>query len=65
MQSNANITELILKGLKQTYQSAEECVKTNYNGTKGVTEALLPCLLLSSSGRIVNVSSGFGMLEVC
>ena len=65
MQSNADVTELIFKGLEQTYESAEECVKTNYNGTKGVTEALLPCLLLSNSGRIVNVSSGLGMLEVC
>ena len=65
MQSNANLAELVLKGLKETYESAEECVKTNYNGTKGVTEALLPCLLLSSSGRIVNVSSSLGMLEVC
>jgi len=31
---------------------------------KLVTEALLPLLQLSSSGKIVNVSSGFGLLRV-
>ncbi|RVX20371.1 Short-chain dehydrogenase/reductase 2b [Vitis vinifera] len=48
---------------KQTYGLAEECVKTNCYGTKGVTEALLRCLLLSNSGRIVNVSAGLGKLQ--
>ncbi|KAK2999758.1 hypothetical protein RJ639_024290 [Escallonia herrerae] len=41
---------------------AEECLKTNYYGTKKVTEALLPLLQLSISARIVNVSSIFGQL---
>ncbi|RVW17524.1 Salutaridine reductase [Vitis vinifera] len=63
--NNADVAELLHKGMKQTYELAEECVKTNYYGTKGVTEALFPCLLLSNSGRIVNVSSGLGSLKVC
>ncbi|KAF8412292.1 hypothetical protein HHK36_000253 [Tetracentron sinense] len=42
----------------QTYELAEECLKTNYYGTKRVTEALIPLLQLSNSARIVNVSSG-------
>uniref|UniRef100_F6GW90 Salutaridine reductase n=3 Tax=Vitis vinifera TaxID=29760 RepID=F6GW90_VITVI len=61
--NNADLAELLHKGMKQTYELAEECVKTNYYGTKGVTEALFPCLLLSNSGRIVNVSSGLGSLK--
>ncbi|RVX20369.1 Salutaridine reductase [Vitis vinifera] len=61
--NNANIAELVNKVLTQTYELAEECVKTNYHGTRAVTEALLPCLLLSNSGRIVNVSAGLGKLE--
>ncbi|KAF8412290.1 hypothetical protein HHK36_000251 [Tetracentron sinense] len=43
---------------RQTYELAEECLKTNYYGTKIVTEALIPLLQLSNSPRIVNVSSG-------
>ena len=65
MQNIANLVELVNKVAKQTYESAEACIKTNYYGTKAVTEALLPSLLLSNSGRIVNVSSGVGKLEVC
>ena len=53
MQNIGNVAELLNKVSKQTYESAEACVKTNYNGTKAVTEALLPCLLLSNSARIV------------
>ena len=50
---------------KETYEEAKECMRTNYYGAKLVTEALLPLLQLSSSGRIVNVSSGFALLRVC
>jgi (+)-neomenthol dehydrogenase len=39
-------------------------MRTNYYGAKLVIEALLPLLQLSSSGRIVNVSSCFGLLRV-
>ncbi|KAL8244887.1 hypothetical protein R6Q59_011145 [Mikania micrantha] len=47
----------------QTYETSKNCIQTNYYGTKLVTEALLPFLRLSSSPRIVNVSSGVGKLE--
>ena len=48
----------------QTYELAEECVKTNYYGAKRTTEALIPFLQLSDSPRIVNVSSRAGTFEV-
>src|SRR5215831_13356344 len=35
---------------------------TNFFGTLAVTQAMLPLLRKSSSGRIVNVSSGLGSL---
>ncbi|XP_021833915.1 (+)-neomenthol dehydrogenase-like [Prunus avium] len=44
------------------YKLAEESLKTNYYGTKRVTEALLPLLQLSDSPRIVNVSSDLSKL---
>ncbi|KAL5565601.1 hypothetical protein UlMin_028765 [Ulmus minor] len=46
-----------------TYELAEECIKVNYHGTKRMVEALLPLLQLSDSPRIVNVSSGIGLLQ--
>ncbi|KAJ4971608.1 hypothetical protein NE237_004707 [Protea cynaroides] len=49
--------------VKQTYETAEECLQANYYGPKRVTEALLPILQLSDSPRIVNVSSSLGKLE--
>ncbi|XP_050142464.1 (+)-neomenthol dehydrogenase-like isoform X6 [Malus sylvestris] len=45
-----------------SYELAEECLKTNYYGTKRVTEALLPLLQLSDSPRIINVSTGAAKL---
>ena len=54
-----------LKGiLKQTYEKAEECIRTNYYGTQRVTQSLLPLLQLSHSPRIMNVSSRRGQLKV-
>ncbi|KAK7812729.1 (+)-neomenthol dehydrogenase, partial [Quercus suber] len=50
--------------IKQTYQTTEDCLRTNYYGTKQVSEALIPLLLLSNSGRIVNVSSALGQLKL-
>ncbi|XP_066322183.1 salutaridine reductase-like [Miscanthus floridulus] len=47
----------------EPYDKAEECLRTNYHGTKIVTEAHLPLLHLSSHGRIVNISSSFGLLR--
>ncbi|XP_031259734.1 salutaridine reductase-like, partial [Pistacia vera] len=46
-----------------TYETAEGCLRTNYYGTKQVTEALIPLLLQSDSTRIVNVSSALGQLK--
>lgn len=55
----------LLKGiLEQSYEMAEPCIRTNYYGTKGVTEELVPLLQLSNSARIVNLSSLFGELKV-
>ncbi|XP_075670621.1 short-chain dehydrogenase/reductase 1-like isoform X1 [Castanea sativa] len=51
------------KILTETYKLAEECLKTNYYGAKGMIEALLPILQLSNSPRIVNVSSSMGHLK--
>ncbi|KAM7494218.1 hypothetical protein LguiB_028827 [Lonicera macranthoides] len=49
--------------IEQTYEMAEECLETNYYGTKRVTEALLLLLQLSNSPRIVNLSSYYGELS--
>ncbi|CAN6712916.1 unnamed protein product [Malus baccata var. baccata] len=50
--------------LKQTYETAGDCLKTNYYGIKLLTEALIPLLQQSDSARIVNVSSQLGQLRV-
>ncbi|KAJ8642835.1 hypothetical protein MRB53_004583 [Persea americana] len=55
---------LIMGLVRQTYEKAEECLAVNYYGCKGVTEALIPLLLLSNSARIVNVSSEMGWLKL-
>ncbi|XP_040247714.1 short-chain dehydrogenase/reductase 2b isoform X2 [Aegilops tauschii subsp. strangulata] len=47
----------------QTTQDAEDCLRINYHGSKIVTEALLPLLRSSSDGRIVNVTSAWGLLR--
>jgi (+)-neomenthol dehydrogenase len=62
MQEGAKID--LSKTETHTYELAEECLKTNYYGAKGMIEALLPILHLSNSPRIVNVSSSMGHLEV-
>jgi NAD(P)-dependent dehydrogenase (short-subunit alcohol dehydrogenase family) len=51
------------KIVTQTYELAEECLKTNYYGTKRVTEALFPLLQLFDLPRIVNVSSSMGVIK--
>lgn len=48
----------------ETLEDAEQCVETNYYGTKRVTEALIPLLKLSDAPRIVNVSSTLGNLRL-
>uniref|UniRef100_A0A0E0H3I1 Uncharacterized protein n=1 Tax=Oryza nivara TaxID=4536 RepID=A0A0E0H3I1_ORYNI len=55
--------EWMWKNCRQTYDAAKAGLKTNYYGTKNVTEALLPLLQSSSDGRIVNVASSFGLLR--
>ncbi|KAL0464766.1 UNVERIFIED_CONTAM: (-)-isopiperitenone reductase [Sesamum latifolium] len=47
----------------ETREDAEQCVETNYYGSKRVTEALIPLLKLSDAPRIVNVSSALGNLR--
>ncbi|XP_024993587.1 (+)-neomenthol dehydrogenase-like [Cynara cardunculus var. scolymus] len=49
--------------MEQTYELGQECLKTNYYGTKGITEAFVPLLQLSNSPRIVNLTSSFGDLH--
>ncbi|GLT79603.1 hypothetical protein SLA2020_510860 [Shorea laevis] len=49
--------------MTQTYDLAEECLKTNYFGAKTTTEVLIPMLQLSDSPRIVNIASSRGMLK--
>nr|XP_043640036.1 (+)-neomenthol dehydrogenase-like [Erigeron canadensis]XP_043640037.1 (+)-neomenthol dehydrogenase-like [Erigeron canadensis] len=48
--------------IEEPYDLGQECIKTNYYGTKAVTEAFLPLLQLSNSPRVVNVSSNYGEL---
>lgn len=51
------------KIITQTYEQTELGIKTNYYGAKDLTEALIPLLQLSSSPKVVNVSSSMGKLE--
>ncbi|KAI6702150.1 hypothetical protein NL676_011286 [Syzygium grande] len=48
---------------KETYESAEKCLWTNYYGIKQVTAALLPLLQQSNLPKVVNVSSSVGQLK--
>lgn len=60
------IAEWLKQRTTQSAEQAEECVRINYHGTKTVTEALLPLVQSSSSssgGKIVNVTSSFGLLR--
>ena len=50
--------------ITQTYELAEECVKTNYYGAKKMTEAFIPLLQLSDSPRVSNITSEVGQLKV-
>jgi (+)-neomenthol dehydrogenase len=53
------------KIITQSYEETEAGLKTNYYGAKELTKALIPLLQLSTSPKIVNVSSSSGRLEVC
>ncbi|KAK3141968.1 hypothetical protein QOZ80_4BG0340450 [Eleusine coracana subsp. coracana] len=59
----AQRVEWMRQNSRETYDTAVKCLQTNYYGAKHVTEALLPLLQSSSDGRVVNVSSGFGLLR--
>ncbi|CAI0379523.1 unnamed protein product [Linum tenue] len=52
-----------LESITDTYELAEECLKTNYHGAKQMIETFLPLLQQSDLPRIVNVSSGLGKLK--
>ncbi|KAK3194060.1 hypothetical protein Dsin_025370 [Dipteronia sinensis] len=56
-------TDMVKQVVKHTYETDEICLRTNYYGTKQVTQALIPLLLQSHSPRIVNLSSSFGKLK--
>jgi (+)-neomenthol dehydrogenase len=56
--------EWLWNNSQETYDAARKGLQTNYYGVKRVIEALLPLLLASSDGRIVDVSSEFGQLRV-
>ncbi|CAL5397880.1 unnamed protein product [Camellia sinensis] len=65
--SEANMEEVRSswkKVMTQSYELGNECLQTNYYGTKRMIEALNPLLQLSDSPRIVNVSSVGGKLEL-
>ncbi|GLT84575.1 hypothetical protein SLE2022_027960 [Rubroshorea leprosula] len=47
----------------ETYELAEEGLKTNYFGAKMMCETFIPLLQLSDSPRIVNVSASMGKLQ--
>ncbi|KAG8044482.1 hypothetical protein GUJ93_ZPchr0497g7031 [Zizania palustris] len=55
--------EWMNKQVQQTYDAAKNGVQTNFYGATHVIRALLPLLLSSPEGRIVNVSSDFGLLR--
>jgi (+)-neomenthol dehydrogenase len=50
--------------VRETLSAAKDGIRTNYYGTKDVTEALLPLLKASPDGRILFVSSDFGLIGV-
>nr|XP_043622600.1 (+)-neomenthol dehydrogenase-like [Erigeron canadensis] len=69
---NHNPSEVTTTGVKafmtkqimlQTYETAKDCIETNYYGTKHVTQALLPFLHSSPSPRIVNLTTGVSKIE--
>jgi (+)-neomenthol dehydrogenase len=49
--------------MKQTYETALQCLNTNYYGPKQLKKALIPLLSLSDSPTIVTVSSSLGQLK--
>lgn len=56
--------EWMVKNVREPIDAARKAVETNYYGTKHVTQALLPLLQSSKEGRIVTVSSEYGLLRL-
>jgi (+)-neomenthol dehydrogenase len=50
--------------VRETLSTAKDGIRTNYYGTKDVTKALLPLLKASPDGKILLVSSDFGLIGV-
>ncbi|KAF0931695.1 hypothetical protein E2562_005691 [Oryza meyeriana var. granulata] len=49
--------------LQQNYELAKKCLEINFYGTKDVTDCLMPLLLLSNSGKVINLSSKVSQLK--
>ncbi|GJN21690.1 hypothetical protein PR202_gb09193 [Eleusine coracana subsp. coracana] len=47
----------------ESYEMAKECLEVNFDATKDVTDCMIPLLMLSSSGRVINISSQVGQLK--
>ena len=62
--NNAGIAELTADGPPSTadIEAVQRIIQTNFLGTLAVTQAMLPLVRKSESGRVVNVSSGLGSL---
>ena len=58
------MAEWMFSKVRETLDAAKEGLRTNYYGNKAVTQALLPLLKASSDGRIVFVSSDYGLIGV-
>ncbi|XP_044485588.1 (+)-neomenthol dehydrogenase-like [Mangifera indica] len=58
--SSQSLKEIV----KQTYESEENCLRTNYYRSKQVTKALIPLFQQSNSARIVNLSSSLAQLRI-
>jgi len=56
------MAEWMFSKVRETLDAAKEGLRTNYYGNKAVTQALLPLLKASSDGRIVFVSSDYGLI---
>jgi (+)-neomenthol dehydrogenase len=50
--------------VRETLSAVKDGIRTNYYGTKDVTKALLPLLKASPDGKILLVSSNFGLIGV-
>ena len=62
--NNAGIADLAADGPPSTadIEAVQRIIQTNFLGTLAVTQAMLPLLRKSESGRVVNVSSALGSL---